>query len=140
MAIAFGLELPNADWMPIATLVAMKSSLGQATLAAEQRLAGAVMGALIATFFLLTVTNKHVLQVIVIVLGAFAASFRAATYAFYCAAMAGLVLIAEDVSHPTNLSAEGRRVLFTFLGLGIGIGVLVLAELIQKRQAAKAAP
>ena len=140
MAIAFGLELPNADWMPIATLVAMKSSLGQATLAAEQRLAGAVMGALIATFFLLTVTNKHVLQVIVIVLGAFAASFRATTYAFYCAAMAGLVLIAEDVSHPTNLSAERRRVLFTFLGLGIGIGVLVLAELIQKRQAAKAAP
>lgn len=140
MAIAFGLELPNADWMPIATLVAMKSSLGQATLAAEQRLAGAVMGALIATFFLLTVTNKHVLQVIVIVLGAFAASFRATTYAFYCAAIAGLVLIAEDVSHPTNLSAERRRVLFTFLGLGIGIGVLVLAGLIQKRQAAKAAP
>jgi uncharacterized membrane protein YccC len=139
VAIAFGLHLPNADWMPIATLVAMKSSLNQATLAAEQRIAGAAIGALLAALFLLTVDNRHVLQVIVVALGAFAASFRAATYALYCTAMAALVLIAEDVTHPTNLSAEGRRVLFTFLGLGIGIGVLLLAGLIQKRQAAKAA-
>jgi len=140
VAIAFGLHLPNADWMPIATLVAMKSSLNQATLAAEQRIAGAVIGALLATLFLLTIDNKHVLQVIVVALGAFAASFRAATYAFYCAAMAALVLIADDVTHPTNLSAEGRRVLFTFLGLGIGITVLGLGALIQKRTAARAAP
>jgi len=27
VAIAFGLHLPNADWMPVATLVAMKPSL-----------------------------------------------------------------------------------------------------------------
>lgn len=140
VSIAFGLHLPNADWMPIATLVAMKSSLNQATMKAEQRIAGAVMGVLIAALFLLTVDNRHVLQVIVVVLGAFAASFRAATYAFYCAAMAALVLIAEDVTHPTNLSAEGRRVLFTFAGLGIGIAVVGLATLIQKRSVARAAP
>jgi hypothetical protein len=133
VAIAFGLHLPNADWMPIATLVAMKTSLNQATLAAAQRIAGAVMGALIAMFFLLAIDNKHVLQVVVVALGAFAASVRAATYAFCCAAMAALVLIAEDVIHPTNLSAEGRRVLFTFAGLGIGIAVLILAGVIQKR-------
>ena len=139
VAIAFGLNLPNADWMPIATLVAMKTSLNQATLAAEQRVAGAVIGALLAMLFLLTVDNRHVLQGVVVVLGAFAASFRAATYALYCAAMATLVLIAEDVTHPTNFSAEGRRVLFTFLGLGIGIAVLVLGGLIQKRTAKTAA-
>jgi Fusaric acid resistance protein-like len=135
VAIAFGLKLPNADWMPIATLVAMKTSLNQATLHAEQRIAGAVMGALIAMLVLLTVDNKHVLQAIVVVLAAFAGSFRAATYAFYCAAVAALVLIAEDVTHPTNFSAEGRRVLFTFLGLAIGIGVLVIGGVIQKRTA-----
>jgi len=134
VAIAFGLKLPNADWMPIATLVAMKSSLNQATLAAEQRIAGAALGALTATFFLLTVDNRHVLQLVVVALAAFAASFRAATYTFYCLTMAALVLIADDVTHPTNLSAEGRRVLFTFLGLGIGLVVLVLAGLIQNAQ------
>ncbi len=139
VAIAFGLKLPNADWIPIATLVAMKASLDQAALAAEQRIAGAVLGALTAIVFVLTVDNKHVLQVVVIALAAFAASFRAATYAFYCLAMAALILIADDVTHPTNLSAEGRRVLFTFLGLGIGLLVLVLAGLIQKRSARVAA-
>jgi Fusaric acid resistance protein-like len=139
VAIAFGLHLPNADWMPIATLVAMKSSLNQATLYAEQRIAGAVMGALIAMLFLLTVDNRHALQAIVVVLGAFAASFRSASYAFYCAAMAGLVLIAEDVAHPTNFSAEGRRVLFTFIGLAIGIAVLGIGGLIQKHAAKTAA-
>jgi hypothetical protein len=48
VAIPFGLDLPEAAWMPIATLVAIKPDLGQSTLAAEQRLAGAILGALVA--------------------------------------------------------------------------------------------
>jgi uncharacterized membrane protein YgaE (UPF0421/DUF939 family) len=135
VAIAFGLHLPNADWMPIAALVAMKSSLGQAALAAEQRLTGALIGALVATLFLLTVDNKHALEAVIVLLTGFAASFRAANYALYCSAMAALVLISEDLSHPTNLAAEGRRVAFTFIGLGIGVVVLLLAGVIQKRAA-----
>jgi len=135
VAIAFGLYLPNADWMPIATLVAMKASLDQAALAAEQRIVGALIGALVATFLLLTVDNKHVLEVAIAILGAFAATFRAANYAIYCAGVAAAVLIAEDLPNPTNLGTEARRVAFTFIGLGIGLVVLVLAGLIQKRSA-----
>jgi uncharacterized membrane protein YgaE (UPF0421/DUF939 family) len=76
----------------------------------------------------------------VIVIGAaFAASFRAANYAYYCAAVATTVLIAEDIPNPSNLSTEGRRVLFTFLGLAIGILVLLLAGLMQKHSAKAAA-
>ena len=41
--------------------------------------------------------------------------------AFYCAAVAGAVLIAVDLPHPTNLADEGQRVLFTFTGVGIGV-------------------
>jgi hypothetical protein len=59
VAIAFGLHLPNADWMPVATFIAMKASLGQAMLAAEQRVAGALIGALVATVFLLSVDSVH---------------------------------------------------------------------------------
>jgi uncharacterized membrane protein YccC len=135
VAIAFGLHLPNADWMPIATLVAMKTSLGQAALAAEQRIAGALIGALIATVFLLTVDNIHALEIVIVIAAAFAASFRAANYAIYCAAVATTVLIAVDLPNPSNLATEGRRVLFTFLGLAIGIVVLLLAGLIQKHSA-----
>jgi uncharacterized membrane protein YgaE (UPF0421/DUF939 family) len=125
--------------MPIATLVAMKTTLGQAALAAEQRIAGALIGALVATAFLLTVDSVHALEVVIVVAAAFAATFRAANYALYCAAVATTVLIAVDIPNPSNLETEGRRVLFTFLGLGIGIVVLLLAGLLQQRTA-KAAP
>jgi hypothetical protein len=42
VAIAFGLQVPNANWMPIATIVAMKPSLQQSALVAEQRVAGTI--------------------------------------------------------------------------------------------------
>jgi Fusaric acid resistance protein-like len=139
VAIAFGFHLPNADWMPVACLVAMKSSLAQSTLVAMQRLAGAIIGAVVAALFLLTVDTKIVLEVVVVILGTLAGSVRAVNYALYCAAMAGMVLIAEDLPHPSNLATEGRRVLFTFAGVGIAVLVMLLAGLLQKRTA-KTAP
>lgn len=139
VAIAFGLHLPNADWMPIATLVAMKPSLQQSALVAEQRVAGAILGALIAALFLLTIDNKHALELIVLVLAASAAALRTVNYSIYCAAIAALVLIADDIPHPTNLTDEVRRVLFTLAGVGIAVLVMLLANQLQKRTA-KAAP
>jgi uncharacterized membrane protein YgaE (UPF0421/DUF939 family) len=139
VAIAFGLHLPNADWMPVACLIAMKSSLQQSTLVAMQRLAGAIIGAAVAAVFLLTVDNKIVLEVVIVILGTLAGSIRAVNYALYCAALAGAVLIGEGLPHPTNLGGEVRRVLFTFAGVGIAVIVMFLASLLQKR-AAKAAP
>jgi hypothetical protein len=38
VAIAFGLQLPNAYWMPVAAIIAMKPDLQQTTFVAEQRL------------------------------------------------------------------------------------------------------
>jgi uncharacterized membrane protein YccC len=135
VAIAFGLHLPNADWMPVATLVAMKPSLQQSTLIAEQRLAGAIIGAAVAALFLLTITSKTGLEVVIVILGTLAGSIRAVNYALYCAAVAGAVLIALDVPHPSNLADEARRILFTFVGVGIAVVVMLLANLLQKRTA-----
>ncbi len=139
VAIAFGLHLPNADWMPVATLVAMKSNLQQSAFVAEQRLSGAILGAAVAALFLLTVHNKHVLEVVIVLLAAVAVSIRTVNYAFYCAVVAGSVLIAIDLAHPTDFASEGRRVLFTLAGVGIGVAVTLLANLLQNRRA-KAAP
>jgi uncharacterized membrane protein YccC len=133
VAIAFGLSLPNADWMPVAALVAMKPSLGQSTLTAMQRLAGAVIGAVLAAAFLLGVDSKIVLGVVVVVLGGLAGAIRAVNYAWYCAAVAGAVLIAEGMPHPTSLAEEVRRVGFTFAGVGIAVLVTFLAGLLAKR-------
>ncbi len=139
VGIAFGLHVPNADWMPIATFVAIKGSLQQTTLVAEQRLAGALLGALLAALFLLTVHDKHALEVVIILLAVVAASIRTVNYALYCAAIAAFVLIAMDLPHPTSFADEGRRVLFTLAGVGIGVLVMLLASVLQRRSA-KVAP
>ena len=110
VAIPFGLKLPNADWMLVAALAAMKPSLEQSTLVAVQRLAGTAIGAVVASVFLLGVDSTIILGVVV---GGLAGAIRAVNYAWYCAAVAGTVLIAEGLPHPTNLSEEARRVGFT---------------------------
>ena len=140
VAIAFGLHLLNVYWMPIATIIAMKPSLQQSALVAEQRLAGALLGAAVAALFLLTVDNKHALEVVIVVLAAVGASVRFVNYALYSVAIAGAVLIAMDLPHPTDLASEGRRVLFTFIGVGIGVVVMFLANVLQKRTTTAASP
>ena len=118
VAIAFGFHLPDADWMPIACLIAMKSSLAQTTLVALQRLAGAIIGAVVAAVFLLTVDTKIVLEVVTVIFGTLAGSIRAVNYALYCAALAAAVLIAEDLPHPTNLGHEGAGCCSPWLASG----------------------
>jgi uncharacterized membrane protein YgaE (UPF0421/DUF939 family) len=60
-ALAWGLDVPNADWMPVAALVAMKGALEQSTLVALQWLAGATIGAIVAAIFLTSVQNTKAL-------------------------------------------------------------------------------
>lgn len=135
VGISFGLKLPDADWMPIAAIIAMKPSLQQSALIAAQRVAGTIVGAVVAVAVLLPVDNITALEVIVVVLLALAASIRTMSYTFYTAAVAAAVLIAADVPDPSNLSHEGRRILFTLAGVGIAVIVLLLAGLLQKRTA-----
>jgi len=134
-AIAFGLHKPDADWMVIATLIAMKPSIEQSSLVGLQRVIGAALGAVVAIPILLTVHNKHVLEVTVILLVAIGFAIHGWNYAYYTAAIASAVLIAADLPHPTNYTAEGRRVLFTFIGVGIGVVVMFIADQMQKRSA-----
>jgi hypothetical protein len=139
VAIAFGLNLPNADWMPVATLIAMKPTLQQSSLRAAQRLVGVVLGAGIASVLLVTVTSRNALEEVIVVLMAVGVSIYAVNYAIYAAAIAGSVLMAMDLPHPTNLAAEGRRIFFTFVGVGVAVVVMFLATLLQKRKASSAA-
>ncbi|MFF2571761.1 FUSC family protein [Streptomyces sp. NPDC058084] len=136
VAIAFGLDVPNADWMPVAALVAMKPSLGQSTLVAAQRLTGTVIGAALAAAVLMGVDNKIVMGAVIVVLGGLAGAVRAVSYTWYIAAVAGTVLIAEGLPHPTVLAEEARRIGFTFAGVGIAVVVTYLAGLLAGHAAA----
>ena len=132
-AIAFGSHDPNADWMVIATLVALKPSLEQSRLVGLQRIIGAGAGAVVAIPILLVVDNKNALIVIIILLAAIGASIHGLNYAYYTAAIASAALIAADLPHPTDYAAEGRRVLFTFIGVGIAVVVMFIADRLKQR-------
>ncbi len=127
-AIAFGLHEPNADWMVIATLIAMKPSIEQSRLVGLQRVIGAAIGAAVAIPILLVVHDKVALEAAIILLAALGASIHGVNYAYYTAAIASAALIAADIPHPSNYAAEGRRVLFTFIGVGIGVLVMFVAD------------
>jgi len=135
VGIAFGLDLPNGIWLPIATFVAMKPSLKQATLVASQRVAGALIGALVAAALLVTVDARPTLVVITLLALTTAAAIRTVNYALYMAALSTGVLIALELPHFTGLSAEGQRVLWTLAGCAVAV-VLMRASARQERQGA----
>jgi uncharacterized membrane protein YgaE (UPF0421/DUF939 family) len=97
------------------------------------------LGAGIASVFLVTVTSRNALEEVIVVLMAVGVSIYAVNYAIYAAAIAGSVLMAMDLPHPTDLAAEGRRIFFTFVGVGVAVVVMFLASLLQKRKASTAA-
>jgi hypothetical protein len=139
VALAFGLNLSHGYWIPIATIVAMKPGLGQTTLIAGQRLAGALIGAAAAVLLLLIPASEtgirllvieHGLEVVAIVILMHAAAIRFWNYALYCAAIAAGVLILVDLPQPSSYSAVGYRVLWTVCGVGIGLLVMLLAGLL----------
>jgi Fusaric acid resistance protein-like len=148
VAIAFGLNLSHGYWIPIAAIVAMKPSLGQTTLIAGQRLAGALIGAAAAALLLLIPASEtglrllaieHGLEIVALVILMHGAAIRFWNYALYCGAIAAGVLILVDLPQPSNYAAVGYRVLWTLCGVGIGLLVMLPAGLLAKRTA-KAPP
>jgi uncharacterized membrane protein YccC len=140
VGLAWGLDLQNGVWMAIAAIVAMKPSLQQATSAASQRLAGALIGAVLAAGLLYAVDVKVALAVAAIALFTIAGAIRMASYAWYCAAIAAGVLILTGLPHPEDLEFEGERVVYTFAGLAVGILILGVAHLLGKVAARELPP
>jgi len=64
-----------------------------------------------------------------------AEAIRFFNYALYTAAAAAGVLTIEDLTQPSNYSAEGCRVLWTLCGVAIGVAVTLLPQLLARRKA-----
>ncbi|MFB6949584.1 FUSC family protein [Streptomyces niveus] len=142
VALAFGLDLSHGSWIPIAAMIAMKPSLEQAALVSAQRLAGALIGAVLAGLLLLVPTGEHGLrlfaverglEVVALVLLMHAAGIRFWNYTLYSAAIAAGALILVDLGQPSDYAAEGYRVLWTLCGVGISLIVMLLAGLLARR-------
>lgn len=150
VAIAFGAAgSSHGYWMAIAAIVAMKPTLEQSTLAAAQRVTGALIGGVAAGLLLLIPANVHGLRllatdlglaVVALVLLIHAAGIRFWNYALYYGAISAGVLLLIDLTQPTNYSAEGYRLLWALCGVAIGVVVMLLTGLLAKRRAAKTPP
>jgi len=144
VALAFGLSLSHAQWLPIATIIAVKPTLHQSSVSAAQRIIGALIGSIAAALLLLIPADEHGLKLLAIdhaieavalMLFMHAVAIRLWNYALYTAAIAAAVLILGELVQPSNYSAEGDRVLWTLAGVGIGVLVMLLAGLLAKRTA-----
>ncbi len=135
VAIPFGFNLKHGYWMPIATLVAMKTNLTQSAMSSLQRLSGAVVGAGLAALLLWVISNKLQLVIVALILLANGAAIRFVNYAWYCAAIAAGALTALDLFQPTSHTAEWERIWYTGVGLGIGMLVTLAAATLSKYKA-----
>jgi hypothetical protein len=147
VAIAFGAAgAAHGYWMAIAAIVAMKPDLGQSTLLAAQRVAGALIGGVAAGLLLLIPANVHGLrlfatdrglEVVALVLLIHGVGSRFWNYALYYGAVTAGVMTLLDLPQPTNYSTEGYRLLWTVCGVAIGVVVMFLAGLLAKRRTAR---
>jgi hypothetical protein len=143
-ALAFGLDLSHGYWMPFAAIVAMKASLDQSTVAAAQRVIGALIGAAAAALLLLipaSVSGSHLaaiergLAVVALVLLMHGVAIRFWNYALYYGVISAAVLILVDLPQPSDYADEGYRVLWALCGVGIGVFAMLLVGLLAKRTA-----
>jgi hypothetical protein len=138
-AVAWGLELPNADWMPVAAVVAMTPSLEASTYVAGQRVAGALVGAILAALLLGAIHDRTFLAVMEVVIGALGVALHEVNYALYCASISTVVLTWLGLPHPTSLTTNWERVAWTVAGVGIALCVTLVADWAHTRMSQRAA-
>jgi len=126
-AIAWGFNLPNAIWLPAGAIVALRPGLDTSSYIGRQRVAGAIIGAILAAILLSTVHNKDVLEVAIVLFLAAGVALHDANYTLYCIGIATGVLTALGLSNPGNLSANWERVGWNFAGIVIALAVMLLA-------------
>ena len=138
VGISFGFDLPEADWMPIAALVAMRPSLEQSALVAEQRLIGSFIGAVAAVLILAAIDNTHVLGLVAVIAITVAAAIRFVNYAVYCGGIACGVLVALGIPQSASDITDLYRVLFTFAGVATAVLLMFVAGILGRRSGGRA--
>jgi hypothetical protein len=129
-AVAWGFVIPNAVWMPVAAIVAMKPSLGASAYAGGQRIAGAILGGILAALLLTVVHNQTALAVVIVLVGAVGIALHEVNYALYYACISTAVLTALGLPHPGNLADNWERVAWTLTGVVIALAVIYVAGVV----------
>ena len=132
-AVAWAFDIRNADWMPVAAIVAMKPSLEASVYVGGQRVAGTLVGAVLAAILLTIVDDRTLLIVLIVVLATVGGMVHDVSYALYCACISTEVLISLGLPHPGSLADNWQRVAWTLAGVAIALAVTYLADMAHKR-------
>jgi Fusaric acid resistance protein-like len=127
-AVAWGFHVPDADWMPLGALVAMKPKFDASVYIAGQRVAGALIGAILAALLLTLVSDRTILLVLIVVFVGIGNAVHDANYALFYACISTEVLISLGLPHPGDLAENWARVAWTLVGVGIAISVTFVAD------------
>jgi hypothetical protein len=126
--IAFGFKLPDAQWMSVSTLAAMKTDLAQTAIRGTQRFIGTAAGSVLALLLLLLISDPVVLALVIAILLALAVGTFTVNYGLFAGFTAAAVLTALGIPDPANHAAELDRALFTLIGVLVGMLVTLAAN------------
>lgn len=120
--IARALEMPEAYWAAIATLVVMQSTLGATLLISIERIVatavGAIIGALVATFF---GQNLIIFAAAIFVIGLLSSVFRMEKSVYRYASITLAIIALIPRSNPAWIVALHR-----FIEVSVGIVVALI--------------
>jgi uncharacterized membrane protein YccC len=120
-AIAASLHLPRDYWVVVTVLVVLKPNFGGTIERVIQRIAGTIVGGVIAMIITIFIADQTMLFLCVAVLAFISFSIRSFGYGFFTLVMTPLFMVLLDLANPGDWKVSLFRILDTLAG-----GVLAL--------------
>jgi uncharacterized membrane protein YccC len=120
-AIAAGLHLPKGYWVVVTVLVVLKPNFGGTIERVIQRIAGTILGGVIAMLITIFVPDQTMLFLCVALLAFISFSIRSFGYGFFTLVLTPLFMVLLDLANPGDWKVSLFRILDTLAG-----GVLAL--------------
>ena len=119
--ISQGFELTKGYWVLLTVAIVVKPQLSLSTTQTVHRIAGTIIGALLAVLIIITCTDRWALIVALFVLSLLAISLVDVSYGLSVVFITPLVLVIVNVPHPGQWELADVRVLNTLIGAAIGL-------------------
>ncbi|BDI18901.1 hypothetical protein ANSO36C_47030 [Nostoc cf. commune SO-36] len=112
-------NLPMGYWVTLTIMLVLKPNLGATFQRFFQRVGGTILGAVLAAIIVATITNKAVLDIIILLTVFFGISLIGFNYGYSVVFLSIFVLLIIDVGNPIGWQFAGFRVLNTLIGAGL---------------------
>ncbi|MBD2533931.1 FUSC family protein [Nostoc flagelliforme FACHB-838] len=112
-------NLPMGYWVTLTIMLVLKPNLGATFQRFFQRVGGTILGAVLAAVIVANITNKAVLDIIILLTVFFGISLIGFNYGYSVVFLSIFVLLIIDVGNPIGWQFAAFRVLNTLIGAGL---------------------